>query len=206
MASDRKEDFEAYLARYPRGVFASLALNRIGEIANTQVAARPPATQPVPDLTIGTSLIFSNGIYRVRNILSDRIEVSRDRNREDLLFGIIRVGRGVLQKDHKLSVTSREMRKLSALFPLQVGRTVTFRMRDVFDGNDHIDNIKVELRVLGRSTFVSGALRLAVWDLRGDFKISAPGSGNAANIARTYKYSPDLFAEVDDNTQRPAAG
>ena len=203
--SESRGDYEAYLDIYPSGIYATLALNRIEEIANRRVAALPPpVSRSLPDLTAGALLAFSNGSYQIDRILADRIEVRRDRKREELLLGIIRVGREVLQKDHELSVTSREMRKLTALFPLRVGSTTKFRMRDVYDGNDHIDNIKVELRVVGQSTFVTGSWRIPVYDLRGEFRISAPGAGNAAKIIRTYKYSPDLgvvvdFTETSDN-------
>ena len=69
--STRPADFEAYLEKFPKGVFAGLAWDRLGELEATQTAAVVPPPQLKPAPTVPPAVGVYPGTYRPGQTFKD---------------------------------------------------------------------------------------------------------------------------------------
>ncbi len=87
-ASGSRADYEAYLRRYPNGLFADIARNRLGRTATTT----DPAPQPTVTASSTSRAAAAENALRLsrddrRRIQSDLTELGYDTNGVDGLFG-----------------------------------------------------------------------------------------------------------------------
>ena len=206
--------FAAYLERFPEGTFASLARLRLSEIeaqAAAQETARAAPTTPAlsaASVAGGAKITYDTWKYRIAARTEGAIEIEADGNKQRLLFGLIRVGWQALQEEHELTISRRELGKLAAAFPLQSGRSVSFKLIDHYEEGayTHKDRVKVELTVRGRSQVSFEGNTYDVWVVDTSMKLSNPGAGHASTIQRSFLFSDALalWFRVDEEVDKYA--
>ena len=190
--------YAAYLERYPDGTFASLARLRLTEsqapVVEPQETALvvPPSTAlTAAAIADGTKITYDTWKYRVTGRSDSGFDIDAEGDKQRLLFGLIRVGWQALQEEHELTISQKELGKLAALFPLQTGGGVSFRMIDHYEEGafTHKDRVKVEITARDRTQVAFDGSTYEVWVIDAEMKLSSPGAGNASTIQRRFLYS-----------------
>ena len=210
------EPYAAYLDRFPDGTFASLARLRLAEIeaqaaAPKETARLAPTTPALTSAAItgGAKVTYDTWDYRVDRRSEGAIDIDADGDEQRLLFGLIRVGWQALQKDHELTISRRELGKLAAAFPLQSGRSVSFKMIDLYEEGayTHKDRVKVALAVSGRTQVAFDGNTYEAWVVDTRMELSSPGASHASTIERRFLFSDSLAItfrvdeEVDEHAK-----
>ena len=122
------------------------------------------------------------------------VDIDADGDDQRLLFGLIRIGWQALQKEHDLTISDKKLGKLVALFPLQTGGSVSFKLIDIFEERAlvHKDPVKVQIDVRERTQMAFDGNTYEVWAIDTQMELSSPGAGNASTIRRRFLFSETL--------------
>ncbi len=207
--------YTAYLERFPQGSFAVLARLRLAELEaqaaapqETALAIAPPPALTAAAIVGGTKVTYDTWKYRVTARSEQSLYIDAEGDKQRLLFGLIRIGWQALQEEHELTISQKELGKLAALFPLQTGRSVSFRMIDHYEEGafTHKDRVKVQIPVREQTQVAFDGSTYDVWVIDAQLKLSSPGAGNASTIQRRFLYSDSLGItfRVDEQMDRYA--
>ena len=207
--------YTAYLDRFPEGTFAPLARLRLDELQAQGAQQKPqelalaaPPALTAAQIATGAKVTYDTWKYQVRGRADGALDIDAEGDKQRLLFGLIRICWQALQKEHELTINKKEMRKLAALFPLQSGGNVSFRLIDFYEEGafTHKDRVKVKLVVRERTQVAFDGNTYAVWVIDASMKLSSPGAGNASTIRRRFLYSDALGItfRVDEEMDRYA--
>jgi len=193
--------YEAYLERFPESTFASLARLRLDEIEaqaappqETALVVPPSSALTAAAITGGAKVTYDTWKYRVAARSDGAIDIDADGDDQRLLFGLIRIGWQALQKEHDLTISDKKLGKLAALFPLQTGGSVSFKLIDIFEERAllHKDRVKVQIDVRERSQMAFDGSTYEVWAIDTQMELSSPDAGNASTIRRRFLFSETL--------------
>jgi hypothetical protein len=191
--------YAAYLERFPDGTFTSLARIRLDEIEAQAAPPQETALVVPPSLALiaaaitgGAKVTYDTWKYRVTARSDGDIDADGDDQR--LLFGLIRIGWQAIQEEHDLAISDKELGKLAALFPLQTGSSVSFKLIDLYEERavTHKDRVKVQIVVRERTQMAFDGNTYEVWAIDTQMKPSSPGAGNASTIRRRFLFSETL--------------
>ena len=203
--ADSTAAYGAYLERFPDGDFAPLARLRLHELepppapeppAETEVAVATPQAPALDagSLGVGTAVRYDSWAYRITAKSGGTLDIDFDGRRQRLLYGLVRVGWEAVQTDHELTISDKNIRALSQLFPLRIGGAASFKMVDKFSegGAFHRDHVKVRLEVIDRAEVEFDGYAYPAWIIAEELKLSSSRISNASVIQRRIVYSEAL--------------